>query len=457
MTELMQVGSVYDAAGNLNRQTLGAFDGFEQVRARMTVQRHRRVNEAARLYADAVAGIVDPFFIKQAMNPTSEVHVAWLAEKYPNLYDFNGGRQMPLRETMSVTDYQALFVDVLDRLYYGYYSEYPIPNMGLVKQHPLRDFRLVSRYLLDGMVTPLTAVENLPAGTNFPGDAAEPAPQRALQPPVPQDGSTYAAGGNAPPLQYRPKLYQAMGSVNWRAFVNDDLGIFNDIARRLGIAGRRGIHKAITQTYMDSNGPHASLYTAAYKNQIITANGASINNPPLNAQGVADAMKILAGMVDSGGDPIMMQGKATLWYGPQYVAAAQNLKRSLNMYLTQEGGVAGSAQPGMFVNVENWIMEDLELCMDPYIPIVSTSHKGSWGLTIDPNTLERPSVEFGMLRGFETPQLYQKLPNTQRMGGGVDAMMGDFYTMDQDTKIITVFGSLQIDGRSTVASNGSSS
>jgi hypothetical protein len=41
-----------------------------------------------------------------------------------------------------------------------------------------------------------------------------------------------------------------------------------------------------------------------------------------------------------------------------------------------------------------------------------------------------------------------------RMGGGVDAMLGDFNTMDQDMKIVTVFGGVQIDGRSTVASTG---
>ena len=46
------------------------------------------------------------------------------------------------------------------------------------------------------------------------------------------------------------------------------------------------------------------------------------------------------------------------------------------------------------------------------------------------------------------------MPNTQRMGGGVDPMLGDFLTMDQDMKIVTVMGGTQIDGRSTVASTG---
>ncbi len=44
-----------------------------------------------------------------------------------------------------------------------------------------------------------------------------------------------------------------------------------------------------------------------------------------------------------------------------------------------------------------------------------------------------------------------------RMGGGVDPMMGDFYSMDQDMKIVGVMGGTQIDGRSTVASTGAGS
>ncbi len=437
-------GQLYGPAGGVAGHE--SMRGFFAARRNADAAHNRRVLEAAALYAACLSGQEDPYLIKQAMNPTHEVFVNYLAEKYPGLYGDPGGRRMVgLRETMSVTDYQALFVDVLDRLYYGYYSAYPIPNKELVKIHPLRDFRVVSRYLLDGMVTPLTAM-----------DAAAPPPQRALTGPVPQDGATQAAATTAP-IQYAPLLYQAMTSVNWRAVVNDDLGIFRDLANRLAIAGNRGIHKFITSFYVDANGPNASLYTTAYGNKIVTANGASSSNPPMNAQGVADALKILAGMLDSGGDPIMLAGRLKLWYGPMYVAAAQNLKNALSTYLTQEGGVAGTAQPGMFVQTTNWIMQNMDLVMDPYIPIVASNKKGSWGITIDPGSQARPNTEVGFLQGFEVPQIFTKVPNTQRMGGGVDPTMGDFFTMDSDMKIVTVMGGKQIDGRSTVASDGSGS
>jgi Mrp family chromosome partitioning ATPase len=66
----------------------------------------------------------------------------------------------------------------------------------------------------------------------------------------------------------------------------------------------------------------------------------------------------------------------------------------------------------------------------------------------------RPSLELGFLNGFDTPQLYQKLPNTMRVGGGVDPLLGDFYTMDQEFKGLLVMGGTQGDGRSTVSSTG---
>ena len=423
-----------------------SLQGFCAARRGSNGAHNRRVTEAAKLYADCLQGKLDPIFLKQAMRPTDETLVGVLLERYPGLYS-NGGRIMGLKETMSVTDYQALYVDVLDRMYYGYYSAYPIVNKSLVKIHNLRDFRIVKRYLQDGVVTPLTSM-----------DAAAPPPQRALLPPVPQDGASQPASGSSPALTYSPLLYQAMTSVNWRAMVNDDLGIFQDLSNRLAIAGNRGISKFITTFYVDAAGPNALLYTTGYGNKIITANGAVTNNPALSIAGLQDAMNILAGMRDSTGDPILITGRLKLWYGPSLVATANNLMNQLNVYLTQAGGVAGSAQPGQFVNTNNWIVQNLDPVMDPYIPIVCTASgikNTMWGITVDPNSQNRPNTEVGFLNGFEVPQIFTKVPNTQRMGGGVDPMLGDFYTMDSDMKIVTVMGGVQIDGRSTVASNGS--
>lgn len=430
--------------------------GFGAAGRNKSQQHARRVTEAARLYADVLNGREDPFIWKNAMNPTHEAAVRHLVEKYPFLFPPDrGGRMLGtsgsvgLRETMSVTDYQALFVDVLDRLYYGFYNAYPIVNKSMVRTHTLRDFRIVSRYLLDGVVTPLTSM-----------DAAAPPPQRALYGPVPQDGSTYGPSTPTGPIQYQPLLWQAMTSVNWRAFVNDDLGIFKDLSNRLAIAGNRGISKYITTLFFQASGLNTALYAAGYRNLITTTYGAATNNPALGIQGIQDAFKVLSNMRDSGGDPILMTGKPILFYGPAYFATAQNLKNMLTNFVSVEGGLTNaSGFPSQLVQVGNWALQNMELVLDPYMPIVMSAASGNiantaWGIVMDPGGQQRPAVELGFLQGFETPQIYQKVPNTQRIGGGVEPMMGDFFSMDQDMKIVTVFAGKQIDGRSTVGSTG---
>ena len=435
--------------------------GFEAARRNASLTHRARVSEAARLYADVLAGREEPRFIQEAMRPTKEVFVNYLMQKYPKLFlNESTGRMLGLRETMSGTDYQALYVDVLDRMYYGFYNAYPIVNRGLVKIHSLRDFRVVSRYLLDGVVSPLKFVHNGNSPYGSQGDAAQPWPQRALSGPVPQDGSTYPTTNTAP-IQYQPQLAQAGTAVNWRAFVNDDLGIFRDLSNRLAIAGNRGISKFITTFYTDANGPNASLYTTAYKNQINTTNGASSNNPPLSTQGLIDAFRVLAHQLDSGGDPILITGKMRLWYGPSYMGTVENILNGFSVWVQNEGGT-GNAQgfPTQFLETKNWVAQNLEPVMDPYIPIVCTTagiKNTMWGITVDPDSQERPNTEVGFLNGFETPQIFTKVPNTMRLGGGVDPMMGDFYSMDQEMKIITVMGGAHIDGRSTVASTGAGS
>lgn len=453
MTEFQPTSAYQGAEAGLGdwAERQASLDGFSRIQKSKNVRQQQRVSEAARLYADVLAGKEPPTLLKEAMNPSWAPAVQYLQEKYPKLYAAND--RVGLRETMSVTDYQALYVDVLDRMYYGFYNAYPIDNMALVRRHTLRDFRLVSRYLLDGAVTPFTAM-----------DAAAPPPQAALFGPAPQNGAIPStAATSTAPIQYQPKLYQSMTSVNWRAFVNDDLGIFQDLSNRLAIRGARGTAKFITTQYVDVNGPSATLYQTGYKNQIITANGAASNNPVLSTQGLMDALKILARQVDSTGDPILITGRLKLVFGPALLATANNVMNMMSVFLQNEGGTTNvQGFPTQFVQTSNWIVQNMDLIMDPYMRIVASSASATiqeqqWMLFVDQASLNRPQIEFGQLQGFETPQIFTRVPNTQRMGGGVDAMMGQFDTMDSDMKIVGVMGATVIDGRPTVASNGSAS
>lgn len=99
-------------------------------------------------------------------------------------------------------------------------------------------------------------------------------------------------------------------------------------------------------------------------------------------------------------------------------------------------------------------MENLTLVYNPYLRLVATSAPYSWMLVLDPRSQERPAVEVGFLTGFKEPQLFSEIPTTQRMGGGADPTMGNFWTNNQNLKIMGVMGAAPIDGRSVVGSTG---
>ena len=333
-------GKLYGPQGGVPAMLKQAGMGdFVAAQREQTHARQLRVTEAAKLYSDVLQGKLDPVFLREAIMPRNAVFVAHLMEKYPNLYmdDSSGRRMLGLRETMSVTDYQALYIDVLDRQYYGYFNGYPIVNKPVVRVHTLRDFRVVSRYLLDGAVSPYLPIGRNRSTQTTGGGPAGPVPQTALSGPVPQDGSTFPTTNTAP-IQYQPEAYASGTAVNWAAFVNDDLGIFQDLPKRLAMQGNRGVSQFITQFFFSSAGLNANLFKAGYRNLITPTYGALATNPPIGSQGLMDALKVLAGQLDSSGWPIMMTGKMYLLHGPSQLAAANNAIKAVNMFVTNEGG-----------------------------------------------------------------------------------------------------------------------
>ena len=455
--EVPSGGGGLDFGGRLDAWSLDALaphtKGYAQQSSRnASAARNRRINEAGRLWADCMTGANDmePIFLREAMHPRNPALVQCLREKYPRLFTDSNGRMLGLRETMAVTDYQALYSDVIDRLYYSNFQAWPITNKQLAKVQQLRDFRTVKRYLYDGLVTPYTG-----------SDPGAPPPQFAMLGPAPQNGAIPPTGATSTAaLTYSPLLYQAGASINWAAFVGDDLNIFKDVPRRLAMKGNRGIAKFITGLYADINGPLTSgsqpLFQSGYHNQLTTANGATANNPRLGIQGVTDAYNIIAGQLDSTGDPIMMGSPANLVYGANDFAAAKNLASMLENLTSVQGGQAGTSSNliGQLIRVRNWAMENLTLVYDPYLKLVAVNAPSSWFMSLTPDSQERPGIEVGFLTGFEEPQLFSEIPTTQRMGGGPDPTMGNFWSNNQNIKAMGVMGGTTIDGRSWVGSTG---
>lgn len=394
----------YDAVQDEGRE-LG---GFTRQRGAPRLQ---QVASATALWADLLSGRAPSYFLQEALQPRTPAVGRAIEANYPGLF----------RESMTRSDFPLLTGDVLDRMMLARYRTFPSPWRRFMKvTNNLRDFRTVRRVAVDGA-----------EGTwNAQGEDDE-----LEYASMSEDGNTYA-----------PKKYAKGVKISFEALMNDDLDAFSSAPDRLGRGGARTIAKYATGLYVDASGPHASLYTVGNGN-IITS------NPVLSVAALNTAFGILGTKVDADNEPIYIE-EAILVVGPQLRVTANNIMNQLTVDVTNTGGASGQT-----VRVNNWIIGNLEVVIDPYIPIVASTANGatSWFLFADPNT-GRPAAEVGFLTGFGEPQLYQKMSNTIRVGSGAtDQMAGDFSTMSTEYKGVVAFGGTRLDPKATVGSNGSGS
>lgn len=334
---------------------------------------------------------------------------------------------LTFQEALTTSDFPYLFGDIIDRQLLANYAETAYTWNLVARSATVTDFRTVKRFAVNGGETVLGSV---PQGTEYPESSIS-------------DAS----------YSYAVNKYGRRMPFSWESMINDDLDALKDVPARFGKAARRSEEKFVTQLYAGTTGPLGTLFTVGNANIINTTNGGQATNPPLSISGLQDAFTVLGNMRDSGGDPIMIDG-ATLVVPPALETVANNI---LNATEITVGNFTASGTPvSQQIRTANWMRNKVRLAVNYYLPIVSSSSNGntSWYLFANPSG-GRPALEFGRLRGHESPEVFIKSPNAQRVGGAAaNPMDGDFDTDSIVYKVRHVFGGVAIDPKAVVASNG---
>lgn len=345
-----------------------------------------------------------------------------------------------LQEALSTSDFPLLMGDILDRQLLGKYAETVPTWRNYCKVGTVRDFRTVRRIALDGL-----------EGRYYPN---YPKPELV---PGKEDNSLDETG-----YTYAVEVYEKKASINWRMLVNDDLDGFTGIPDRLARGARRTEEHFATVQFVDASGPHASLYTVGNRNIINATNagaGFTANNPPLSLAALQQGMAVMAQLRDADGEPISIDA-VELVVPPTLKITAMNIMNATEAWIgTASGDTMGGGSAAQQIHVANWMRSATRLSVNTYIPVVASGANGgtSWFLFANPDS-GRPAVEIGFLRGYEQPGLYQKAPNTVRVGGGgADPTLGDFETGELTYKGMHIIGGTRMDAKATVASNGSGS
>lgn len=356
-----------------------------------------------------------------------------LLEAAKFIADVSDGRRpmYHLREAMSTSDFPLLFADILDRQLLANYQETVPVWRNFVRKGTVTDFRQAKRFAVDGAEGRFKTVAEL---EEYPG--------RSLN----ESADTYSLA-----------KYGARLDLSWEALINDDLDAFRNAPERLARGARRTEDYFATTLYVDANGPHASLYTVGNKNIVNATNagaGFSAINPPLSINALQQALVVLANQKDADGEPIVLDA-VELVVPPALEVVAQNILNGTVLRTTAKGGDTNGE-----LETANWMAKKLHLSVASYIPTVASSANAntSWFLFGNPNT-GRPALELGFLRGYETPALFERVPNSRRVGGG--EATESFEDDSRAWKARHVLGGTRLlntgGAKATVASNGSGS
>lgn len=361
--------------------------------------------------------------LRRATNPQFREALNRAVDLYEAVLSGNAYAALQFREAMSTSDFPQLFGTVLDRQVYMAYQQQPVQWTSIARRGTVRDFRAVNRYSLDGAESALPVVDQL---TEYP-----------------------AAKLSETAYAYKVQKRGRRIPMSWEAWLNGgDLDAFRVLPVRLGNAARRTEEKFATDLYAGTTGPDGTFFAAGNKN-IVTG------NPVLSISGLQTAFQVLASQVDADGEPIYIEG-VTLVVPPALEVVARNILNATEISAAAGGGDGtGSDQ----VRAVNWMRDKVQLVVNPWLPIISSSANGntSWYLFANPN-VGRPAVEIGFLIGHEAPEVWMKAPDAVRVGGGfVDPEMGDFATDSVQWRVRHVLGGAMIDPKMAVASNGTGS
>jgi hypothetical protein len=290
-----------------------------------------------------------------------------------------------IREAMSLPEFDSYFGDILDR---QVVSRFQMWEPSITQVASIGTFRDLSRNK---------------RRSQFRGGNGALAPVQELS-EYPERGQTLVD------FTWSGQKYGADFQWSWELALSDDLNGLSDLPDVLASAARHSEGRFITELYVDSSGPHASLYSVANGN---------LGTAALSITALENAYAAMISQVDPGDASVPMQAiPAFLVVPPQLALTARKILAS---ELQQQ---QGSATPVPTRNIVSDL--PLTLVVDPNIPLVASYANGetSWFLFANPNASSLgpglPAIAFDRLMGMEAPLLLRKRGQFESLAGGAD-------------------------------------
>jgi len=248
---------------------------------------------------------------------------------------------------------------------------------------------------------------------------------------------------------YNLKKYGKQFDISWESIINDIMNAFGDIGDRFATAVIRSEAFKATGTYVAATGPHTSLFGATITDSCDGQAITNLGSLALTITNLETTMELMAAQAKVSGEPILVRG-AHLVVPPALEFTARSILTSAQKM------VSDNAAGPVFYPTTNVVPQmGLRLHVDPYIPIIDVSgdQATTWYLFADPP--QGAAMEFGYLRGHETPEICMK--NSDKVstaGAPISPFAGDFATDNIFYRVRQVMESVQLDPRFAYAQIG---
>jgi len=335
-----------------------------------------------------------------------------------------GGRRgfNRFREALGTPEFDGYFGDVLQRVLLPSFQTWLPPIRQLVRTGTFNDLtRDKKMFQFEGGDQPLQRV----------GEFG----------PYPQRGR-----GNRE-FAWAAYKYGADYGISWETVLADDLNALRDLPGVMAAAARASEVLAITQLYVDTNGPHASLFSVPNGN---------LGSAPLSVPALEEGLTAMAQHTNRTTNQPIFNRPRYLVVGPEEEINARRIVKS--RVLTWAG-----QQNGMPQGIDNVVSElNLEVIVNPWHKYVAGSNAdGAWFLFSDPNAGPLgpglAAIEFDTLRGAEQPILLRKRGQFTAIGGGPDPR-GELSDVDtSDWRVVYPHGGGQLFYEAAYASTGAGS
>jgi hypothetical protein len=306
-----------------------------------------------------------------------------------------------VQEVMMSTEFSVLLGDTLDRVLLARYATYAPTYRLFLRGRTVRDFRAV------GSVRRSTGgrLSAVPEGGDYK-----------------QEGLTEEA------FTFAVKKYGKGYPLTWEMIVNDDLDAFTSLPDDMADDAIQ------TEMYLASSlyVANTTLFSTTHAHEGV--NYSNKGTAKLSITALKDAFNAMLKFPGDKDKPLANQ-PIYLVVPPAGMIEAVRILSSEFLVLT--GGDSATGSPAIAQPSRTGVEGLLQVTVDPYIPVIDpVNGHNSWYLFSEPRRIH--AAEYAWLRGYEQPQVFKRLANALRLGGG--QVEEDFDTDSIGYKVRHVFG-----------------